>query len=125
MKRYITNCVSSTCEAITDMIDDAEDITREEFEWEVDEQELKEMAEKGLNERLKTLAEVTGKEITPELRKTYDDRLVKELGVINEMGFPGYFLVVMDFIRWGKQQGIPVGPGRGSGAGSLVGRVTC
>lgn len=45
MKRYITNCVSSTCEAITDMIENAEDITREEFEWEVDEQELKEMEE--------------------------------------------------------------------------------
>ena len=56
----------------------------------------------------------------PEVREQYIQRLDFELGVINEMGFPGYFLVVMDFIRWGKQQGIPVGPGRGSGAGSLV-----
>ena len=43
-----------------------------------------------------------------------------DLDIINQMGFPGYFLVVMDFIRWGKANGIPVGPGRGSGAGSLV-----
>ncbi|EED34622.1 DNA polymerase III, alpha subunit subfamily, putative [Luminiphilus syltensis NOR5-1B] len=50
----------------------------------------------------------------------YQERLDFELKIINEMGFPGYFLVVMDFIRWAKQQGIPVGPGRGSGAGSLV-----
>ena len=56
----------------------------------------------------------------PQAREQYTQRLDFELGVINEMGFPGYFLVVMDFIRWGKQQGIPVGPGRGSGAGSLV-----
>ena len=50
----------------------------------------------------------------------YRDRLKFELDIINQMGFPGYFLVVMDFIRWGKANGIPVGPGRGSGAGSLV-----
>ncbi|MDF1655681.1 MAG: DNA polymerase III subunit alpha [Coxiellaceae bacterium] len=50
----------------------------------------------------------------------YDDRLNIELDVINEMGFPGYFLIVADFIAWAKQQKIPVGPGRGSGAGSLV-----
>ena len=53
-------------------------------------------------------------------RQRYRDRLDFELQTISEMGFPGYFLVVMDFIRWGKQHGIPVGPGRGSGAGSLV-----
>ena len=50
----------------------------------------------------------------------YRERLKFELNTINQMGFPGYFLVVMDFIRWAKEQGIPVGPGRGSGAGSLV-----
>ena len=50
----------------------------------------------------------------------YRERLDFELNTINQMGFPGYFLVVMDFIRWAKDQGIPVGPGRGSGAGSLV-----
>ena len=53
-------------------------------------------------------------------REDYDARLTRELDVIVEMGFPGYFLIVADFINWGKQHGIPVGPGRGSGAGSLV-----
>jgi len=53
-------------------------------------------------------------------RKVYDERLELELGVINQMGFAGYFLIVADFIRWAKDNGIPVGPGRGSGAGSLV-----
>ena len=45
---------------------------------------------------------------------------ILKLGIIESMGFPGYFLIVADFIKWGKEQGIPVGPGRGSGAGSLV-----
>ena len=50
----------------------------------------------------------------------YEQRLAYELGVINQMGFPGYFLIVMEFISWAKENQIPVGPGRGSGAGSLV-----
>ena len=50
----------------------------------------------------------------------YDARLDFELGIIEKMGFPGYFLIVADFIKWAKDHGIPVGPGRGSGAGSLV-----
>ena len=53
-------------------------------------------------------------------RAPYDERLAIELGVINQMGFPGYFLIVADFIQWAKDHDIPVGPGRGSGAGSLV-----
>ncbi|MCW5580746.1 MAG: PHP domain-containing protein, partial [Luteimonas sp.] len=53
-------------------------------------------------------------------RASYDERLERELDVIITMGFPGYFLIVADFINWAKQHGIPVGPGRGSGAGSLV-----
>ncbi len=53
----------------------------------------------------------------------YEQRLERELGVIESMGFPGYFLIVADFINWAKAQGIPVGPGRGSGAGSLVAYV--
>ena len=53
-------------------------------------------------------------------RQVYDDRLAFELSVIIQMDFPGYFLIVADFIRWSKDNGIPVGPGRGSGAGSLV-----
>lgn len=53
-------------------------------------------------------------------RQPYDERLEREINTIVEMGFPGYFLVVSDFIRWSKSEGVPVGPGRGSGAGSLV-----
>jgi DNA polymerase-3 subunit alpha len=53
-------------------------------------------------------------------REIYDERLAFELSVIVQMDFPGYFLIVADFIRWSKDNGIPVGPGRGSGAGSLV-----
>ncbi len=55
-----------------------------------------------------------------EMRKKYEERLQVELDVIIGMGFPGYFLIVADFIRWSRDNGIPVGPGRGSGAGSLV-----
>ena len=55
-----------------------------------------------------------------ERRPEYDERLDVELKVINQMGFPGYFLIVMEFIQWSKDNGVPVGPGRGSGAGSLV-----
>jgi len=53
-------------------------------------------------------------------RADYTDRLERELEVICSMGFPGYFLIVADFIRWARENGVPVGPGRGSGAGSLV-----
>jgi DNA polymerase-3 subunit alpha len=56
----------------------------------------------------------------PELEKVYRTRLEEELGMIEKTGFAGYFLIVSDFILWAKNQGIPVGPGRGSGAGSLV-----
>ncbi|WP_438864177.1 DNA polymerase III subunit alpha [Neptunicella sp.] len=75
-------------------------------------------SEKGLEERLQFLFkdEATIAEKRPE----YDERLKVELEVINQMGFPGYFLIVMEFIQWSKDNGIPVGPGRGSGAGSLV-----
>ncbi|WP_418647112.1 DNA polymerase III subunit alpha [Thauera butanivorans] len=53
-------------------------------------------------------------------RPRYEERLKFETDTIIQMGFPGYFLIVADFIRWGKKNGVPVGPGRGSGAGSLV-----
>ncbi len=75
--------------------------------------ELRRQAEEGLKARLAVIphaAEV----------KEYEDRLEFELGIIEGMGFPGYFLIVADFIKWAKENGIPVGPGRGSGAGSLV-----
>ena len=79
---------------------------------------LRDMAEKGLEERFLELG-------TPEDKKqAYRDRLEYELGVIIRMDFPGYFLIVSDFIRWAKNNGIPVGPGRGSGAGSLVAYCT-
>jgi DNA polymerase-3 subunit alpha len=55
-----------------------------------------------------------------ELKPVYVDRLEVEIGLIKQMGFTGYFLIVSDFIIWSKSQGIPVGPGRGSGAGSIV-----
>jgi DNA polymerase-3 subunit alpha len=74
---------------------------------------LDELAHQGLEERLEGITD-------PELRKSYSDRLEYELDVIKRMQFPGYFLVVADFINYAKQNGIPVGPGRGSSAGSLV-----
>lgn len=73
----------------------------------------------GLNARLQK----TQPNITLEQRKIYDERLQTELYVINKMEFPGYFLIVADFIQWAKNNDIPVGPGRGSGAGSLVAYV--
>ncbi|MBO1894845.1 DNA polymerase III subunit alpha [Shewanella sp. BF02_Schw] len=73
---------------------------------------------KGLEERLEFL--FPNPQVRVEKRVEYDERLEIELKVINQMGFPGYFLIVMEFIQWGKDNGIPVGPGRGSGAGSLV-----
>jgi DNA polymerase-3 subunit alpha len=73
----------------------------------------------GLEERLAKLFDTDAPDF-PEWRREYDERLEEELGVIIDMGFPGYFLIVADFIQWAKRNGIPVGPGRGSGAGSLV-----
>ena len=73
----------------------------------------------GLDERLRTLFDPLSSDFK-EKQVLYADRLKFELDIIIEMGFPGYFLIVMDFIRWAKSNDIPVGPGRGSGAGSLV-----
>ncbi|MFO4658562.1 DNA polymerase III subunit alpha [Vibrio cholerae] len=72
----------------------------------------------GLEERLEFL--FPDPEVRAKCRPEYDERLQVELDVINQMGFPGYFLIVMEFIQWSKDNDIPVGPGRGSGAGSLV-----
>ncbi|RUO73333.1 DNA polymerase III subunit alpha [Idiomarina ramblicola] len=85
-------------------------LTTEEF--------LIKASEEGLEERLEFL--FPDAEERQQKRPEYDERLKRELGVINDMGFPGYFLIVMEFIQWSKDNGIPVGPGRGSGAGSLV-----
>ncbi len=76
----------------------------------------------GLEERLEVLLPKD----TPDYeakKQVYIDRLNFELDIIIQMGFPGYFLIVMDFIQWAKNNGVPVGPGRGSGAGSLVAYV--
>jgi DNA polymerase III subunit alpha len=85
-------------------------------------EELTHQAQEGLAMRLDTQV------FTPEMdeadreriARPYRERLDYELGIITQMGFPGYFLIVSDFIKWAKTQGIPVGPGRGSGAGSVV-----
>jgi len=84
-------------------------------------EELRARARAGLEERLR-------RHVFPRFpaaehearRREYGERLEYELDVIERMGFPGYFLIVADFIGWAKGRGIPVGPGRGSGAGSLV-----
>jgi DNA polymerase-3 subunit alpha len=78
-------------------------------------EELRKRAEEGLTLRLTTAGVAPGH--TPD---EYRERLDFELGVIAGMKYPGYFLIVADFIQWAKAKGIPVGPGRGSGAGSLV-----
>ena len=78
-------------------------------------------SQRGLEHRLDKLFPVAERdESWSDFRKQYDERLEYELEIILSMGFPGYFLIVMDFIRWAKANGVPVGPGRGSGAGSLV-----
>lgn len=83
-------------------------------------QYLQSLAREGLEKRLPViLSGIEGEEKSLKI-KAYDERLDIELGVINQMGFPGYFLIVADFIQWAKNNGVPVGPGRGSGAGSLV-----
>lgn len=79
---------------------------------------LVKMSQDGLEERLLQLFKTPEK--IAEVRQAYDERLAFEIGTINQMGFPGYFLIVADFIQWSKDNDIPVGPGRGSGAGSLV-----
>ncbi len=84
--------------------------------------ELRAKAEAGLRQRLETHVFAPGQSEAERTRaaKPYWQRLKYELGVIIDMGFAGYFLIVADFIQWAKAQGIPVGPGRGSGAGSVA-----
>jgi len=78
-----------------------------------------EISKNGLDERLHMLFDSSSADFLDH-QKRYYERLEFELKIIIEMGFPGYFLIVMDFIQWAKSNAIPVGPGRGSGAGSLV-----
>ena len=75
---------------------------------------VRDMAKRGLDARLDAMG------ADAATRETYHKRLDYELGIIEQMGFSGYFLIVADFIQWAKSQGIPVGPGRGSGAGSVA-----
>ncbi|MCW8860050.1 MAG: DNA polymerase III subunit alpha [Deltaproteobacteria bacterium] len=79
---------------------------------------LAEQSQSGLEERLNEIRRL--RELTEADVQVYRERLEEELECIKQMGFPGYFLIVADFINWGKDQHIPVGPGRGSAAGSLV-----
>jgi DNA polymerase-3 subunit alpha len=88
------------------------DMTTEDF--------LRKEAEAGLQKRLVEMAAATPGENGTVDAEVYRKRLQAELDVICKMGFAGYFLIVADFIRWAKENGVPVGPGRGSGAGSLV-----
>lgn len=73
---------------------------------------LRDMAEAGFKKRMEGRS--------PEEAEKYHKQMEFELGIIKQMGFPGYFLIVADFIQWSKSHGVPVGPGRGSGAGSVV-----
>ncbi|MBB2168727.1 DNA polymerase III subunit alpha [Gluconacetobacter aggeris] len=79
-----------------------------------EEETLRAMAAEGLENRLARMS------LDDETRQVYRDRLTFELDIIAKMGFPGYFMIVADFIQWAKAHDIPVGPGRGSGAGSLA-----
>ena len=89
------------------------DLTTEDF--------LRAEAKRGLEQRIAKLTlRAEGKQARIIPRDEYEERLEIELGVICQMGFAGYFLIVADFIRWARENGVPVGPGRGSGAGSLV-----
>lgn len=108
------NYLSKKVEALLPIFVCPDGKTQDEF--------ITEEAYKGLHERME--AQVYRPEMSAEERlatdKIYYARLDYELCVIKRMGFPGYFLIVSDFIRWSKTHGVPIGPGRGSGAGSIV-----
>jgi len=80
---------------------------------------FRQQSHEGLDKRLQILFDKDADDL-PRNQQTYRERLEFELDMVIQMGFTGYFLIVMDFIRWAKSNDIPVGPGRGSGAGSLV-----
>lgn len=84
---------------------------------------LRQQTEQGLARRL-DVPSLRDDRDNPAVEPAYLDRMEMELSVIDQMGFPGYFLIVADFIRWSRENGVPVGPGRGSGAGSLVAWAT-
>ena len=92
------------------------------FPCEGEEEELRKQAQSGLEERIKryVFTQDMDEKTKSDLREKYFKQLEYELAIIEEMKFSGYFLIVADFIKWAKSQNIPVGPGRGSGAGSVV-----
>jgi DNA polymerase-3 subunit alpha len=84
---------------------------------------LSQLSKEGLNWRFPVIEKQRASISSDVLKASYENRLQVELDVINNMGFAGYFLIVADFIKWARENGVPVGPGRGSGAGSLVAYV--
>ena len=85
------------------------------------EEELTKQAKEGLNNRIKNfILKKNPKKTNDEIVNIYEDRLFHEINIINTMNYASYFLIVSDYIKWAKKNSIPVGPGRGSGAGSLV-----
>ena len=85
------------------------------------EQEILRLAKEGLNKRIDNFISKKNKSKSKnELLKIYEDRLQHEIDIINSMNYASYFLIVSDYIKWAKKNSIPVGPGRGSGAGSLI-----
>lgn len=87
-----------------------------------EDEELRLQGEEGLRRRLErqVFTDDMDEDARGEIQKEYFDRLAFEIGIIHKMGYSGYYLIVAEFIKWAKDQNIPVGPGRGSGAGSLV-----
>ena len=108
------NYLSKKVEPLLPIFECPDGKTQDEF--------ITEEAYKGLKERMEkqVYTPQMSDEEKAEIDKKYYERLDYELSVIKKMGFPGYFLIVSDFIRWSKTHGVPVGPGRGSGAGSIV-----
>jgi DNA polymerase-3 subunit alpha len=84
------------------------------------EEYLEESARRGLEKLMPRIRNFYGDRFTPEIEKSYEERFAEELRIICEMGFAGYFLIVADFVNYARDHNIPVGPGRGSAAGSLV-----
>ena len=85
------------------------------------EEELSRLAKIGLKNRINNfILKKNKKKTKDQIKDTYEDRLSHEINIINSMDYASYFLIVSDYIKWAKRNSIPVGPGRGSGAGSLV-----
>jgi len=108
-------CAPARLPILPSFVEAGQDFPDAEAVFQAEAAALAQAARKGLEMRLQTAGPAAGYS-----EKDYRERLDYEIAVISRMRFPGYFLIVADFIKWAKAQGIPVGPGRGSGAGSLV-----